>query len=1057
MSYSFISFLRQGIANSIRNIDDLSKGGAPASTGKPRAELEVTVNVSYNGGTAEPLPRKKLELYGPGDVAGIDQRAIIRTEPQHYATNFEPNYFSFIEFYDEDFPWRFTPTIPNADGRRLTPWLALVVLEESEFESSSDSRSGSGSGPLPKFTLKDTADRAKIFPSAANLWAWAHVHVNSDIVQRDAAGGVLNDNAVTGRLKNVLDEDGDYCYSRLICPRRLSANKSYHAFLVPSFETGRLAGLGKTDEVNAASINQSSWSASQAEFPYYYRFYFRTGAMGDFEYLVDQLKPKAADSRVGYRELYVPGIEANGKEKPLYMPGALRVPLQTLSAAKRTEIENYENWEAPNPQHQWQKDIAKELRFDTATGEPTLTMPIYGMWHAQVENVLYAKNANEVITLLPARTPWVQELNLDPRYRAAAALGTKVIQKNQEELMDAAWEQVDQVREANKKLLLYQLAIGVNKVFHKNVLSHFEPGQLIGFTSSLHKLINSGSQLSATLFKEIDESVVSNSVSSNLFRKVSRNNGRVAKVGANTEHIFAAGPTELNKTFAMTPQKVLPAGAMSLNQFNTLVTGFAAQQPSFRGATINDRNRLSLELKNALVFDKSIAENLKKTRTNFVFTPGGSAHNPITGVRPATVIAQPAPVNPVTPVTPTRPVSPIRPGTPLRTDPIRNIDIRPGLTTPVNISGAAVAKPGAAQLLGIAIGNTVQVFEGTAAVKVPVKADLNVVNLNRSILSGVDAQLNLKSDFLKLFPGISTLIPSAGEWATPVMAYPEFRLPMYLPLKELSDEYFLPNINLLEQNSITLLETNQRFIEAYMAGLNHEMSRELLWRNYPTDQRGSYFRRFWDAMDEEYTDIKELHTWKKVLGENGQGGNAGLIVLVIRGDLLKKYPNTVISAQKADWGTKNGARNVQVDRVIKEGTQPVYPLFEAKIDPDIYFIGFQITENGRVVDETGLRGTLNPDDTGDDPGWFFVLQERPGEPRFGFDLNFTATKEKWSHISWQDTGIAEGSIVNFSRAISVTNDTQAAWPPKDSAQLAYILYQQPVLVAVHASRLLKQQ
>ena len=32
-----------------------------------------------------------------------------------------------------------------------------------------------------------------------------------------------------------------------------------------------------------------------------------------------------------------------------------------------------------------------------------------------------------------------------------------------------------------------------------------------------------------------------------------------------------------------------------------------------------------------------------------------------------------------------------------------------------------------------------------------------------------------------------------------------------------------------------------------MVGLNHEMARELLWREYPTDQRGSYFRQFWDA------------------------------------------------------------------------------------------------------------------------------------------------------------------------------------------------------------------
>ena len=106
------------------------------------------------------------------------------------------------------------------------------------------------------------------------------------------------------------------------------------------------------------------------------------------------------------------------------------------------------------------------------------------------------------------------------------------------------------------------------------------------------------------------------------------------------------------------------------------------------------------------------------------------------------------------------------------------------------------------------------------------------------------------------------------------MNYPQFDLPMYKPLSDLSKEYFLPNINLIEQNSITLLETNQKFIESYMVGINHEMSRELLWREYPTDQRGSYFRQFWDVsgylpdasenlatLKERLKDIPELHRW----------------------------------------------------------------------------------------------------------------------------------------------------------------------------------------------------
>ena len=79
------------------------------------------------------------------------------------------------------------------------------------------------------------------------------------------------------------------------------------------------------------------------------------------------------------------------------------------------------------------------------------------------------------------------------------------------------------------------------------------------------------------------------------------------------------------------------------------------------------------------------------------------------------------------------------------------------------------------------------------------------------------------------------------------MAYPVIDLPMFRPLADMSPDLFCPNVNLVPPNSITLLETNPRFIESYLVGLNHEMARELLWREYPTDQRGSVFRQFWDV------------------------------------------------------------------------------------------------------------------------------------------------------------------------------------------------------------------
>ena len=73
------------------------------------------------------------------------------------------------------------------------------------------------------------------------------------------------------------------------------------------------------------------------------------------------------------------------------------------------------------------------------------------------------------------------------------------------------------------------------------------------------------------------------------------------------------------------------------------------------------------------------------------------------------------------------------------------------------------------------------------------------------------------------------------------MAAPSFPQPMYEPLRDLSQDLLLPGLDTVLPDTVLGLKTNRRFVEAYMVGLNHEMGRELLWRGYPTDQRGTYF------------------------------------------------------------------------------------------------------------------------------------------------------------------------------------------------------------------------
>jgi len=263
------------------------------------------------------------------------------------------------------------------------------------------------------------------------------------------------------------------------------------------------------------------------------------------------------------------------------------------------------------------------------------------------------------------------------------------------------------------------------------------------------------------------------------------------------------------------------------------------------------------------------------------------------------------------------------------------------------------------------------------------------------------------------------------------------------------------------------------------------MGRELLWREYPTDMRGSYFRQFWDvkgvsnpdtpADAEQLKDITKIHSWQSttLLGSHkpDPGPAADVqpgekqVVLVIRGELLKRYPNTVIYAQKAIGDAAGNDVIRTTDLTPQQFDQELkFPLFKAEIDPDLRFFGFDLTTDK-------ARGTVKSNNfpASDTRGWFFVIQEVPGEPRFGMDIKYEPTRDTdnnplndpldtWDNLAWDRFGATEPPFVKLSPPPSfprpnVAELTAHPWG-LSSAQMAYILFQTPVMVAVHATEML---
>jgi hypothetical protein len=261
---------------------------------------------------------------------------------------------------------------------------------------------------------------------------------------------------------------------------------------------------------------------------------------------------------------------------------------------------------------------------------------------------------------------------------------------------------------------------------------------------------------------------------------------------------------------------------------------------------------------------------------------------------------------------------------------------------------------------------------------------------------------------------------------------------MYEALRDLSQDFLFPGLEHVPANTVTILETNPAFIEAFLVGLNAEMSRELLWRNYPTDQRGTYFRRFWEpaAGADLSIDIDAINTWGvSALGQHAGAGEQ--LVLLIRGELLRRYPNAVIYAVAALPGDE------QPD-LSNDPKDELHPIFRGTLAPDITFLGFNLKKEDALAD----------------PGWFFVMQEQPTEPRFGLDAaDFTRPLPEltsWNNLSWRhlaETPEALQALVYAPAAAALPSIGGATWG-RNAAHQASITLQRPVRIAIHAREMI---
>ncbi len=918
----FLPWVRQGMAAEINNPDTLTP------TQNINLSLPVSLWINRTDSTT-PDVSLPVKIYGPGDVTGIDPAQIVRTSPAHLTTNFEPNYLPAVEFDRPDFPWLFTP-LSAGENERLRPWLVLVVIKKQ----SGVALGNSANALLPVLQIKAPAQPAAELPDLTEAWAWAHAQVAVDS---------------TTDAETALRDRPERTLSRLLCPRRLDPETAYLACVVPAFASGCQAGLGlPITEGVKPSWELSAQGFTEIRLPVYFSWEFNTGRAEDFESLVKLLQPRPLSAEVGKRQLDFGHAgfslpELTGAMLPY--AGVLQ-PLQTNTEPVDQRLRLYQN-------------ELQNIVNTPATNNPPLPIvapPIYGGAHARRNKVDSASQSD-----------WLNELNLDPRHRVSAAFGTEVIQHEQEELMAAAWQQLERIKAENQKRQQRQLAEATrNTIYAKHLAPLAARESVYQITGVAHaKMLATPTPTTTSNVLMVMRQQTIPEFATTALRRIARPRGALSRrfktPGAATQAtqliLLNPPPPPLVFTFF----RPRPLGKVTMDKVSEL----AQTQQKFGNITlekINDPNKI-----------------------NFVIHPenGGPPPFPLPGTMPVIAANFKFAVG--------RHIARVKqPGSIFKQIPTR-------LPEAKDLLSQLTAKPGLRQQIS---------FVGTTEA--------------------------------------SSATPS--DDTTPIMAHPEFDSPMYEALRDLHPEVLLPGLAHVPPNTVMLLQTNQKLIESFLVGLNHELARELLWREYPTDQRGTYFQHFWDARGAQaLPDIAPIDQWKQPLGQNsGADGAGNRLVLLMRSELLRRYPGAIIYAVKA----VRAAGQLKLSKLTEDQR---YPIFRGSLPPDISFLGFANLTQEQVMEA--------------DPGWFFVIQQQPSEPNFGLDVatQFGAGPiTTWKDLSWGHLVNSEAELqaLKFVKVQRVANGLPKIAPPltddwgRNSALMARITCQNPVRVVIHASLML---
>lgn len=204
--------------------------------------------------------------------------------------------------------------------------------------------------------------------------------------------------------------------------------------------------------------------------------------------------------------------------------------------------------------------------------------------------------------------------------------------------------------------------------------------------------------------------------------------------------------------------------------------------------------------------------------------------------------------------------------------------------------------------------------------------------------------------------------PRPARHDVPWVVAPDLDLPAWAWLRDHAPEWLLPRAALIAPDTIVALRTNGAFLEAFLVGLSQQAVAELRWRGVPCAPTSMPMRTMWQRVrdpddDKIRPDISVVDTWHTSHGldhASHRNGDGDMLVILLRSDLLRRYPDTVIRLAR-----RRAATPTEPDL----DAPGVVPAAVGAIAAGLWFIAFDV----------------DPDALGDH---FLLLEETIDAPRF---------------------------------------------------------------------------